>query len=647
MKKLLAILISLTLLLTSATTVFAYEGHSNNQNAQINLAYNDDKGHDKNDKNLKAKNHTFKINGSPVIKYGRYKLPISPVTKGMGATVTFDKATAVLTVTKAPTTIVIDFDDKTVTVNGAAVTDSGIFTAKNSKKMKVLIKYIATTLGLRADVDGDKVTVEVPGLNAPTNVAVTPIGGIAVANTLNSTTLNMIATAKITAGQATGGKAELYVGTRLIATDSTIGATDTSVDFTIPYSGTPTNAQLQAAIPTGGVVSVKLYNAAGAVLASSKANPTLKVDYIAPTITGAVSAIYSEANKKLYITVTGATITNDAVDVTKISLYDVSLVRNYTLTSTSNTGSNGYVESAARLVVNVGSTDKTSLEGFEGSDVILYIAAGSLLKDAAGNVSNSFASVQSIPVTVIDLDSVVPGLNAPTNVTVTPIGGTVMVNTLNSTNLYMLAAANITAGQATGGKAELYVGTRLVATDSTIGATDSSVNFTTNYAITNDVLKSIVPEGGVVIVKLYNAAGASVASTQANPTLKVDYVAPTITDVLTAVYDAINKYLYIIVTGADKTGDAVDVTKISLYDQSLGKTYNLTDNATTGSKGVVSSSEALFINIGSSDKAGLADFSGTDVKLYVGAGPLLKDAAGNVSNNFTSIQTIPVTVVTN
>lgn len=110
-------------------------------------------------KDLKASKQTFKIKGSPVIKYGKYKLPIRPITKGIGADVKFDKATGVLTVVKGTTTIVINFKDKTVTVNGVADTDTGIFKARNSKKTTVLIKYIANTLGVRVTVDKDKVTV--------------------------------------------------------------------------------------------------------------------------------------------------------------------------------------------------------------------------------------------------------------------------------------------------------------------------------------------------------------------------------------------------------------------------------------------------------------------------------------------------------
>lgn len=392
MKKIISLIITATLVITSLSISFAKSNNAGSQTGEQTTQ--------KQNQKIKAKKQTFKINGSPVIKYGRYKLPISPVTKGMGATVAFDKATAVLTVTKGTNTIVIDFKGQTVTVNGAAVTDSGIFKAKNNKKMTVLIKYIAKVLGVRADVDGEKVVVEVPGLDLPTGVAVTPVGTTVIANTLNTTTLYMTATANIIAGQATGGKAELYVGSKLVATDASIAAADTSVTFTTS-DDTPVNAELQAAVPAGGVVTVKLYNAANQSVTSTAANPTLVVDYTAPTITSVNSAVYNVAADQLIIVVTGAGAIGDLVDVTKVSLYDSTLAKTYQLTDTSGTGSSGVVSSADTLTINIGSADKLGLTGFGTTTVFLTIPIDSLLKDAAGNTSPSFTAIQNVPVTVV------------------------------------------------------------------------------------------------------------------------------------------------------------------------------------------------------------------------------------------------------
>ena len=135
-----------------------------------------DKTDKKNNGKAYGKKQSFKINGSSVIKYGKYKLPIRPVTKGMGATLDFDKTTGVITVIKDAVTIVINLKEKTVTVNGVADTNSGIFTAKNDKKSTVLIKYIADKLGVRLTFSKDKITVENPVDTTP----VTPVSGSAI-----------------------------------------------------------------------------------------------------------------------------------------------------------------------------------------------------------------------------------------------------------------------------------------------------------------------------------------------------------------------------------------------------------------------------------------------------------------------------------
>lgn len=391
MKKIISLIITAALVCTSTSVAFAKSNNAGKKNNKPAIHQQ---------KQAKVKKQEFKIKESPVIVYGRYKLPISPVTKGMGATVKFDKETGVLTVTKGSTTIIIDFKNKTVKVNGSEVKDSGIFTQTNNNKMTVLIKYIASLLGVRTEVDEDDVTVEVPTLAAPTSVTVTPVGTVVVANTLNSTSLYLTATANITAGQATGGKAELYVGSKLVATDSAIAATDTTVTFTTS-DGTPTNAELQAAVPAGGVVTVKLYNASNNSVISAVTNPTLTVDYVAPAIASVTSAVYNIPGNQLVLNVVGASAAGDKVDVTKLSLYDSTLAKSYQLTNTPQTGSTGVITSENSLSINLGSADKAGLTGFGTTTVYLTVVVGPLLTDAAGNTSNGFTLIQTVPVIVI------------------------------------------------------------------------------------------------------------------------------------------------------------------------------------------------------------------------------------------------------
>ena len=125
-------------------------------------------------------------------------------------------------------------------------------------------------------------------LLAPTTlstIALTPSGGTVVANTLNSTNTAIDFAATIGAGQATGGKAEFYVNGALIGTDSTIAPADTSVNYSTS-DGSPTSAELQAAIASGGTVSVTLYDAAGNPLSAN--GLTLTRDLAIPTVLGTV-----------------------------------------------------------------------------------------------------------------------------------------------------------------------------------------------------------------------------------------------------------------------------------------------------------------------------------------------------------------------
>ncbi len=627
MKKVIGLILLVVLLFTSTETAFAFK-----KNADRNNHHN---SYQKTKENQKR----YKIKSSPVIKYGKFKLPIHPVKKGMDASIDYDQRNAVITIVKGSTTIVINFKNETVTVNGVLDKSSGIFSAKDSKKMSVLIKYIAYLLGQKVDFDDDEIIV-IPGLNPPTNITLTPVGSAVVANTLNNSTLFLAATAKITAGQATGGRAELYVGSKLIAVDNSIAATDTEVAFTTS-DNTPTNAELQSAVPTGGLVTVRLYNASNNYTVSTVNNPTLIVDYVSPTITGLASAIYNPAGNQLTINVNGAGAIGDLVDVTKISFYDYSIGRTYQLTNHPNGGSKGVVTNANSLLIDIGATDKYGLNGFNNGSLQLLITPGALLSDKAGNLSAGFTTTQTIPVTTS-----FTGLDLPTNVSVVPNGSIVRSNTLNSTTLFLTASANITAGQATGGRAELYVGSKLVATDAYIGPTDNTVTFTTSDGTpTNSELQTAVPLGGVVTVRLYNSSNYNVTSQVANPTLVVDYAAPTITGITSGILDLVNKKLYLIATGAGKAGDLVDVTKISLYDSVMGRTYQLTNPSWNGSSGTVSNENTLIINIGSADMQTLKFYGGATVSLTVSAGSLLTDTAGNTSPVSAANVTVPVVVV--
>ncbi len=390
MKRILCFIITLALITSSSAVAFAKP------------MKNQEKNHQKNEKNY-TEDREYKYESSKVIKYGRYSLPIDPITKGMGATVTYDKTTAVLTVKKDTTTLIIDFKNKKVTLNGVEDTKSGIFTAKNDKKRTVLIKYIANALGVRVKVEKDKVKIEIPKpeatkLEAPKNIKITTYGANVVPNTLNSTTLYFNVTADIKPDQAVGGKAELYVNSSLVATTYVTTATGSAITFTTS-DATPTNEELRTLVPEGGDVTIKLYNSENKMV-QSKAEVKLTVDYVAPVLTSVTNAIYHEEDGELYLVAVGAGNPNDTIDISKLSLYDAALGRSYQLTS-GEKGSRGTVISATSLMISLGETDRFGIKGFGTSTLNLTIAPGSLVTDKAGNVSTPTVTPIILPVIII------------------------------------------------------------------------------------------------------------------------------------------------------------------------------------------------------------------------------------------------------
>ncbi|QOL49120.1 cadherin domain-containing protein [Massilia litorea] len=226
----------------------------------------------------------------------------------------------------------------------------------------------AAAPGSLASFDSQPIDTLAP--DAPTAITLTPVGGTVVANTVNGTNTFLNASATIVAGQATGGSAALYVGNTLVATDTSIVSGDTSVNFTTS-DGSPTNAELQARIAAGGVVSIKLFDAAGNVTTSTSGNPTLVADYSAPAITAVTDNI------------TGTAKANQAITFT------VSFNEAVTGVSTGSfTATNGTITSVARF----GSTNNYTVvvsptANVAAGTVALSLAAG--VTDTAGNAAPS------------------------------------------------------------------------------------------------------------------------------------------------------------------------------------------------------------------------------------------------------------------
>ncbi len=367
-------------------------------------------------------------------------------------------------------------------------------------------------------VGNPTLVVDYSGPSAPTSVTVSAAGGRVITNAVNTTNTNLTASAIISAGQATGGSAELLINGSSFAgpiKDTSILAGDTSVDFT---AGTSDNAALQAAVTSGGVISVRLIDAAGNVITSSVGNPTLLVDYTPPA-----------APTSILLSPIGGTITANALNST-----NTGLTAQATIAAGQATGG------SAELLVGGFSFGPVIVDNniLAGDIVVNFPAATSdnpglraavpaggeisvKLIDAAGNET---VSTTGNPVLLVDYWA--PA--APTSITLTPVGGTVVANTLNTTNTRLDVSATIAAGQATGGTAELLLDGALLAglKDTDIQSGDISVDFSTGTS-DNAALRSAISAGGVISIRLKDATGNSIVSGAGdNPTLTVDYTAP-------------------------------------------------------------------------------------------------------------------------
>lgn len=152
------------------------------------------------------------------------------------------------------------------------------------------------------------------------NLVFTPQGGNTIANFLNSTNTNFTARAEIRPGNATGGSAELLLNGEPFATplkDTEIGVADTTVNFDPRLEN---NMELQTLFPSGGVLSVRLADAADNYSDSVEGFQPIAVDYIQPRVLsknpsdGAAIAVIPAGDLQ-YSTLYFVTITTGAQDL--------------------------------------------------------------------------------------------------------------------------------------------------------------------------------------------------------------------------------------------------------------------------------------------------------------------------------------------
>ena len=138
--------------------------------------------------------------------------------------------------------------------------------------------------------------------------------------------------------------------------------------------------------------------------------------------------------------------------------------------------------------------------------------------DAAGNsVRSNLSDFQIYP------SYTYKPATAPTSIRLTPVGGTVVANTINSSNTNLLVQANINGLEVFGKRAILKIDDREIAYDEQILSTDTTVNFDLG-AHSNAELQTLIKSGGVVSVTVIDMNGHAVTSS-GNPNLILDYTA--------------------------------------------------------------------------------------------------------------------------
>ena len=342
-------------------------------------------------------------------------------------------------------------------------------------------------------------------LAPPTSIILTPVGGTISPNTINSTNINLIVSATIVPGQATDGEAKLKIGSNVIAIDHTINNNDSTINFDL---GSTTSSNLRTLIPTSGIVSIELINKAGISVTSTDENPTLTVNYT--NITPASNFFVSPIGGTLMTNALNSTNTNLIVSATITPNQLTNGKAKLKINSTVIANNNIISADDSRITFNIGTATNTELRAVIPTGGVLSIE----LLDSAGNSVTAIGPSLTVKYTVP---------TPPNKIIVTPIGGTVVTNALNSTNINMIVTATIIAGQSTNGLAKLKINSSIIATDNSISATDTQIVF--NLATTtNGALRTTVPTSGNLTIELFDCAKNSSAAT--GPTLTVKYSIP-------------------------------------------------------------------------------------------------------------------------
>ena len=514
---------------------------------------------------------------------------------------------------------------------------------------------------LTGSLPGDDIIVDTSAPGAP---PVTPIGVAAAATGnnevggyVNNTNTNLeVQVANIhTADDPTlvEGLVELLMDGSSFASE--VSGTITGGSAVVTLLAIPDSAELQTMVPDAGPgpvdrdFTVRLYDAAGNAGPESPAYSRLTADYTVPTKATNVNAVALDGSppagyansSTTTIRVTASIVPSAGSDqwVAELLLDGDPLVPTVTQTDLSS--------GSILLDWDAGTT--ANLQALMPQDSPTATDPGT---------THTFTVAVSIPSgnesVSDDSDTIVADYtppDAPSSLSVTIAGGTVVSGYINSTNTNLTGSSSFGSNQANGGQVHLYYdgsGTPLQSRPVTSGSQTSvsfDLGFTTPAQMQAALSESTFDGSGQPIARVFTSRAqdyaGNISSPRTGPSRTIDYTAPSDPSTITGMGDNGNE-----VPGyTNTTNTDLDVTvsgiPVAYGGSALGGTAELyLDHAqlpTRKFSGTITSSGQVVIDLDTTNN--------TQLRAAVPTGShtltvVLTDAAGNVAGESTTFGTV-------
>lgn len=312
-------------------------------------------------------------------------------------------------------------------------------------------------------------------------------------------------------------QAFLKINGQIVAYDLKISTADTSVDFNVTAVSSP---QIQSLINNGGVVSVVMVDMNGNAIESVN-NPTLASNQYGS------NAYVDSSIFKPVLPSTG--VEYESIDQA-LQIREIT----FPIAPGLHTGGTAAILEDGKVIAKISNISATSnmLDFVFDTTIASQVYSDYWTKHNLSLVITNtagYSSSISLKTPDIFLTSKYVNGSPATNIALTPLGGNVAANTLNSSNTNLLVTATITPGfQYFSSTAYLKINGKVIATDDLIGISDTTVDF--NLGTTDSLqLQTLLKSGGVVSVLLVDRNGNFVESVN-NPYLTTNFTTSSIVD---------------------------------------------------------------------------------------------------------------------